>query len=233
MMTTTTTSPIPVCLLLLLLSLAAVASAMDPEEALCQDVCERQGEAEPEECLFICEQIITGQITLPYEEEPIVEEDPYIDNGIDKRQKSAFVRIGRQKSSFVRIGKKNSYDDLINKRPSSFVRIGKSYFKRPSSFVRIGRSIHDDMENEAEKRASNFVRIGKAYAGMLERNARPSSFVRIGKRPSSFVRIGKRPSSFVRKHHANVIASSPKYVPKEKEPTLAEVQLKAQEKHEE
>ncbi|CAG5126626.1 unnamed protein product [Candidula unifasciata] len=70
-------------------------------------------------------------------------------------------------------------DDDVNKRASSFVRIGKSsspFSEEPGRFA-------EDM-----KRSESWSRFSRA----------PSSFVRIGKAPSSFVRIGKAPSSFVR-----------------------------------
>jgi hypothetical protein len=82
----------------------------------------------------------------------------------------------------------SGYDGL-DKKGSSFVRIGKVY--PMNRFIRIGR-IYDEGGNsdasEEDKRASQFVRIGRA----------PSNFVRIGRAPSNFVRIGRAPSSFVR-----------------------------------
>lgn len=174
-------------MMLVVLSLVLVGHAMEPGEALCQDICARKGEGQPEECVFICQQIMSGEIEVPVmrEQEGYLSDEFFPENNIDKRQKSAFVRIGRQKSSFVRIGKKNSYDDVLEKRPSSWR--SKNFLKRPSSFVRIGRSTDD-----TEKRASSFVRIGKSLESMYDRAIRPSSFVRIGKSPSSFVRIGKK-----------------------------------------
>ena len=106
-----------------------------------------------------------------------------------EKQPSKYVRIGED--SFVNIGKDvgKPEGENLNKRYSSFVRIGKSQpsEKRYSSFVRIGKS------QPTNKRYSSFVRIGKSPAA----SKRYSSFVRIGKSPqpdkrlSSFMRIGK------------------------------------------
>ncbi|XP_005099491.1 myomodulin neuropeptides 1-like [Aplysia californica] len=146
-------------------------------------------------------------------------DDPYADEM--EKKASSFVRIGRGSNlplhRFIRIGRMSDYgsyvDDHYNrmygdepeaeKRKSHFVRIGK----RPSSFVRIGRSgdeVYDDASEDQydNKRASSFVRIGKTpvdqLASLKDAIKRASHFVRIGKAPSNFVRIGRNPSSFVR-----------------------------------
>lgn len=108
--------------------------------------------------------------------------------------------LPKRKSSFVRIGK--SLEEYPGKRLSSFVRIGRNILpntdanKRMSSFVRIGKRSRLSGSG-AEKRLSSFVRIGRSGENVVKRL---SSFVRIGKgvqdgdvdkRPSSFVRIGK------------------------------------------
>ena len=71
--------------------------------------------------------------------------------------------VDKRISSFVRIGKSTEPNDYIDalKRISSFVRIGKNNQKRrPSSFVRIGKDGNLD-DADAQKRNA-FVRIGKA-----------------------------------------------------------------------
>lgn len=68
-------------------------------------------------------------------------------------------------------------DNEVQKRMSSFMRIGK----RQSKFLRIGRS-------------PSFVRIGQksdVEMAPLDTEKRASKFLRIGKKASSFVRIGK------------------------------------------
>ncbi|KAK3608493.1 hypothetical protein CHS0354_010342 [Potamilus streckersoni] len=150
----------------------------------------------------------------------------------------------RPLSTFVSIGKNSPYytpDDMtdeplddelssqelneLQKRPSSFVRIGRGSNRlganKYSSFVRIGRDL-DDMD----KRYSSFVRIGRDMEKTEDRTPqrRGSAFVRVGKFPSmdflqsresllrtlmeqpyfrrtgrighsSFIRIGKRDTS--------------------------------------
>ena len=104
--------------------------------------------------------------------------------------------VDKRKSSFVRIGR--SAGSPLMRRASSFVRIGKSLSSQgiPSASASELQGYTDDVD----KRASSFVRIGKSSTYPRYLFKRPSSFVRIGKksmgapaarRASSFVRIGK------------------------------------------
>ena len=215
---------------------------------VCAELCQRLSyEGEPESCMTSCETLFEAQTG---QEIPSNYYDNYADvydegqNVMKRGRQSGFVRIGRhagqpdprafkikkQKSAFVRIGRSADTDtDLLQadtpmqptKRASSFVRIGRNRlfrlynndknYKRTSNFVRIGKKSIDEDNKRVSGfvrigRPSSFVRIGKSSPGQLEEERRASGFVRIGRPGSGFVRIGKssdeplnkRASSFVR-----------------------------------
>ena len=137
--------------------------------------------------------------------------DDGLEEPMEEKRTSNFVRIGRSPSSFVRIGKSQYQNPDMASSLEHFLRQSKA---RSSAFVRIGKKDAEDQQdsNDEAKRTSSFVRIGKASSFVRigksdpemeeEKRARPSSFVRIGKsdadsladaekRTSSFVRIGK------------------------------------------
>ena len=160
----------------------SLVQANSDDALICSDICIRQANfLDFKDCLLTCRNIlqqwhdqgIITEDTIPGLWDSRPEEDLSGMNDFDKRQKSAFVRIGKQRSHFLRIGRSvdNNFegsmaddDDALDKekRMSSFVRIGKSgqgigsqdYNRRASSFVRIGKS-------DPAKRLSSFVRIGK------------------------------------------------------------------------